>query len=237
MAAITVPMKRIMCVGNVNNCPPVVRTFPVSANVPTVGGVPGDVCGIKSGLLEVCDYNDTAWLTAANQDIILDTNLTGGFVGIASTTLQVAEGAWLAGIAMANITASQTTLAPVAVFGAGNIFEANLTDFVDGDTAPAARALVATDLLKHYWLAAVDASVAITITKRDGTTYTQTTPNGIWCLTTTNTGGSTANAFRVIKTNYGSATGDVENNAGVTGDKNVRVQFVFAAPGFGIMGY
>ena len=229
MGALTLALKPMTCVGNLYGDAPVVRHFTVSANVPAAGGAAGDVVFYDQsvGKIDVGDFNDSTWLAGANNDQIDDDLLTGGTVmtiGSAAGT----DGDLLAGILMGPITASQTATIPVAMFGAGNVFEANLTSWVNGASVPTALTSLISHRGRHMYICAVDAGINYTVTRFNGTTYTQVTPNGIWVLSDTAASGTTFNLARIIDIGYGQQGSDAEVSSGVLGDKNVRVRFIIA---------
>ena len=234
--ALTLTLRPMRAVGTLFGGPPIVRNFTVSANVPAAGGVAGDVvCYDQSaGAIDVADYNDSTWLAGANNDQIDDDKLTS--VPPAETaggvTWLAVDGDSLAGILLGNVTASQTALAPVACFGPYNLFEANLTSWVDGDTVPTALTSLVSHRGRYMYIASVDPSINYTVTRADGTTYTQVTPNGIWVLSDTQATGTTALIAKIMDIGYGVAGGEADNSHGVIGDKNVRVRFVVVGPTF-----
>jgi hypothetical protein len=222
-------------VGTLFGGPPVVRSFTVSANVPAAGGAIGDIVIYDQsvGKIDVADYNDSTWLAGANNDQLDDDLLTGGiaYTTTAAAQLTATDGDYLCGILMAPCVASQTAKVPVAMFGKYNVFEANLTSWVDGDTVPTALTSLITHRGRHMYIAAVDPSINYTVTKRDATTYTQVTPNGIWVLSDTGATGTTWNLAKVIEIGYGDPVADADLSDGAIGDKNVRVRFTITNDG------
>ena len=219
-------LQPIRAVGTLYGGPPVVRHFAVSANVPAAGGAAGDVVMYDQsvGKIDVADYNDTTWLAGANNDQIDDDKLTQGVVQTAGSQAAT-DGDSMAGILLGPVTASQTATAPVAMFGPGNVFEANLTSWVDGDTPPTALASLISHNGRHMYLCAVDPAISYTFS--DGiSNFTQVTTNGLWVLSDTAASGTTANLCRVIDVGLGLAGESVHSGKGVLGDLNARVRFV-----------
>jgi hypothetical protein len=230
-------------VGTLFGGPPIVRHFDVSANVPAGGGAVGDVaCYDQSaGLIDVGDYNDSTWLASSNNDQLDDDKFPGRYpapglwsAGASSTvpTWLAVDGDSIAGILMGTVTASQTASAPVACFGPYNVFEANLTSWVDGDTPPTALTSLVSHLGRFMYIAAVDPAINYTYTDDDGTNFTQVTPNGIWVLSDVAATGTTALIAKILKIGYGVPGASLRQTDGVIGDKNVRVQFTVTGPTF-----